>query len=113
MSRHLTYRIEKITANPAVMAKWIAKITGKIIINKEKPFKTKAEASNKINREGKKLMKFSKTIESGIRYCGKADSLIRFLLSTKLVTEQAIESLKKRQGNKALIKYRKNGASSI
>jgi hypothetical protein len=86
---------------------------GKNMINIGNPFKTKKEIIISIIKEGKKLTIFANIIEMGIRKCGKLDSLIKFLLSIRQVVDDISESWKKRQGNTALIKYKRNGASSI
>ncbi|MDP8230937.1 MAG: hypothetical protein P9L93_07555 [Candidatus Gorgyraea atricola] len=81
-----------MTDNPAVKATWMSKIKGNRAIKPEMSLIIIKEAAIKISKEGKKFMAFAPTIETGISQCGKVDSLIRFLLSIKLVTDLVIDS---------------------
>lgn len=72
--------------------KWINKIRGKNNINMGSPFKINNDAIIKIINDGKKLIRLNMEIEMEIKQWGKLDSLIKFLLSTRLVAEEATES---------------------
>ena len=81
-----------IIDRPIVIAICMAKTSGRNTAKTGNPLKINKAAINNINKAGKKIIAFAKTIETGKRYCGKLDSLMRFLLSTRLVAALISES---------------------
>ena len=92
MSLYFIYKTEKMIDNPISIIRCISKTNGNSIIKIGSVFKITNEVTITINKEGKKLMALAITIDIGIRNAGELDSLIKFLLSTKLVIDLRSES---------------------
>ena len=67
ISRHRTYKTEKIIDIPITTNKCINKTSGKNRIKRGNPFKINNVVKIKIINAGKKLIKLAKAIETGIK----------------------------------------------
>ena len=64
-SLYFIYSTEKIIDKPVVNINWTNSTKGKKIINNGRPFKTNNAVIIKTAKEGRKLIKFAKTIDTG------------------------------------------------